>query len=405
MGLITVSDALASLAAMVIAPTPAENIGLMQATGRILVEPLAALRTQPATAVSAMDGYAVRADDLAAEARLTVIGEAAAGHAFGGHINAGEAVRIFTGAPLPDGADTILIQENAENVGSTVITATQGETKGRFVRAAGLDFHTGEVLLEAGMRLDARRIGLAAAMGHPMLRVHRQPRVGILATGDELVLPGQNAGPASVVASNSFALASLVQAAGGVSIDLGIARDNIGDLTARISSARAQGCDMLVTLGGASVGDHDLVQAALTASGMELNFWKIAMRPGKPLMAGQLGRMLVLGLPGNPVSSIVCGMVFVQPVIRLMQGARDAFADHTQPATLGAPMAANDMRQDYVRASLAHDSGGRLVATAISRQDSSMLKVLTTAQALIIRPPHAPAALAGEACQIIKLEP
>jgi molybdopterin molybdotransferase len=403
MTLVSVHDALSSLASLIAAPTTAETVGLMDASGRILAMPLAALRTQPPVAVSAMDGYAARAIDMIPGAQLRVIGEAAAGHAFTGKVGLGEAVRIFTGAPLPEGADTILIQENADHVGQPVIIARQSETAGRFVRATGLDFREGEVLLEAGMRLDARRIGLAAAMGHGMLRVHRQPRVGILATGDELVLPGEVTGQASVVASNSFALASLVRESGGVPVDLGIARDNMGDLKARIGAARAQGCDMLVTLGGASVGDHDLVQAALTDSGMNLQFWKIAMRPGKPLMAGQLGRMLVLGLPGNPVSSIICGLVFVQPMLKLMQGARDALNDRTQHANLGASMPANDMREDYVRAALTRDDGGHLIATPAARQDSSMLKVLAQAHALIIRPAHAPNAKIGEACRVLIL--
>lgn len=402
MSLTPVADALAALLASIPGPTETEIRPLAQAAHRVLAQPLKALRTQPPFPASAMDGYAVRAADAVAGAELAVIGESAAGRRFNGALGAGEAVRIFTGAPVPDGADAILMQENAGGVGTSRITVTEAPRAGQFVRAAGLDFAEGIEILPAGRRLDSAALGLAAAAGHASVPVRRRPRVAILATGDELVLPGQPTGPDQIVASNSFAIAALVSAAGGEPLDLGIASDDHADLAERIGRARTENADVLVTLGGASVGEHDLVQAALTAQGMDLGFWKIAMRPGKPMMTGRLGPMIALGLPGNPVSSIVCGHLFLLPLVEALLGLPDASRDRSVAAMLGRDLPANDMRQDYLRATLERRDGV-LVATPFERQDSSMLATLARAEALVIRAPHAEPAKQGEACRILLL--
>ncbi|RXT57548.1 molybdopterin molybdenumtransferase MoeA [Bosea sp. Tri-44] len=402
MSLTPVPVALRALLNSVPGPTPVETLPLANCAGRVLAEDVAALRTQPPFANSAMDGYAVRAEDLARGAELRVVGESAAGRGFSGKISLGETVRIFTGAPLPEGADTILIQEHAEGVGGPVIRVTKPTDQGQFVRLAGLDFRTGEILLKAGRRLDSAALGLAAAAGHPALAVRRKPLVAILATGDELVLPGEPVGPDQIVASNSFALAALVEQAGGIALDLGIARDNHPDLAAKIEAARTAGADVLITLGGASVGEHDLVQAALKAQGMELGFWKIAMRPGKPMMMGRLGPMVALGLPGNPVSSIVCGHLFAMPLVEALLGIDDPERDRSEPAILAIDLPANDERQDYLRATIETVDGERRVRP-FAKQDSSMLANLSRAEALVIRPVFAEAAKAGDPCRIIPL--
>lgn len=383
-------------------PTGTETLPLSQCGWRVLGADVKALRTQPPFANSAMDGYAVRGDDMAEGVSLAVIGESAAGRAFEGRVGPGQAVRIFTGAPMPAGADTILIQEDADGVDSPTIRVRVPPAKGKFLRAAGLDFHEGDVLLAAGRVLDSAALGLAAAMGHPALPVRRKPRVAILATGDELVAPGEPVGRDQIVASNSFSLAALVEKAGGAPLDLGIARDDHADLAAKIGQAQAADADVLITLGGASVGAHDLVQEALTRAGMELGFWKIAMRPGKPMMTGRLGRMVVVGLPGNPVSSIVCGHLFVLPLIEALLGMADADLDRSIPAILGRDMPANDEREDYLRSELALSPEG-WVATPFGRQDSSMLGTLARAQALTIRPAFADAAKTGDPCRILPL--
>lgn len=402
MALTPVKVALKALLDSVLGLTSPETLPLSQCAGRVLAREIAALRTQPPFANSAMDGYAVRADDLVPAKELRVIGESAAGRGFAGTLNAGEAVRIFTGAPLPEGADTILIQENADGVGGPVITIREAAARGRFVRSAGLDFGQGDVLLPAGRALDGAALGLAAAGGHPALSVRRRPLVAILATGDELVLPGETVGPDQIVASNSFSLAAMVEAAGGTALDLGIARDDHQDLAAKIGCARAAAADVLITLGGASVGAHDLVQDALKAQGIELGFWKIAMRPGKPMMMGRLGRMVALGLPGNPVSSIVCGHLFVVPLIEALLGLPEPDRDRSEPAIAGIDMPANDEREDYLRSDLKPSAAG-WVATPFSRQDSSMLATLARARALTIRPAWAEPAKQGDPCRIIRL--
>ena len=401
--LLPVADALARILATAERPLEAENVALADALGRRLAVDLAAKRTQPPCDVSSMDGYAVRAADIAnVPARLRVVGACAAGHGFAGSVARGDAVRIFTGAPVPQGADTILIQEDAK-AEDGFVTALASEPLGRYVRRAGLDFAAGEVLLKAGRRMGPSELALAAAMNHPTLSLVRRPRVAILATGDELVPPGANPGPDQIVASNNFAVGAHARQAGAEVIDLGIAGDNFPALEAAIRRARDLKADVMVTLGGASVGDHDLVQTALTREGMELGFWRIAMRPGKPFMHGRIGDMRILGLPGNPVAAIVCAALFLAPLVRALSGDTDARADATQPAILGADLPENDQRQDYLRATLAGVENGMPVATAFTRQDSSMLGILASAHALIVRAPHAPAAKAGDACRILRL--
>lgn len=402
MSLTPVPVALKALLDSVPGPTQAETLPLAQCAGRVLADDVAALRTQPPFANSAMDGYAARAADLEPGKELEVIGESAAGRGFAGPVGPGETVRIFTGAPIPDGADAILIQEHAEGVGGPAIRVIKPAGKGQFVRPAGLDFETGEILLKAGRRLDSAALGLAAAAGHPTLSVRRKPLVAILATGDELVLPGEPVGPDQIVASNSFALAALIEQAGGTALDLGIARDSHPDLAAKIEAARAAGADVLVTLGGASVGEHDLVQAALKAQGMALGFWKIAMRPGKPMMMGRLGAMVALGLPGNPVSSIVCGHLFAMPLVEALLGIADPERDRSEPAILASDLQANDERQDYLRATFEMVDGERRVRP-FAKQDSSMLANLSRAEALVIRRAFAEPAKAGDPCRVIRL--
>jgi len=403
-GLIPVAEALARVLASVRRPVEAETVPLVQAAGRVLAAPIVSNRTQPPFAASAMDGYAVRAADAGTVgAALRLSGTSAAGHGFTGMVGAGEAVRIFTGAPVPEGADAILIQEDADAEGET-IRVREAVEPGRFIRREGLDFASGQTLLNAGLSLDARRLALAAASGHPAVEVRRRPRVALLATGDELVEPGATPAWDQIVASNSLALAALAEEAGAEAIDLGIAADDHAALEAAFRRARNAQADLLVTLGGASVGDHDLVQAALAREGLELGFWRVALRPGKPLMHGRLGDMLVIGLPGNPVSSIVCGLLFVVPAIRSMLGDPQARADRSEPAILGRDLPANDGRADYMRASLAVEGGRLPVVTPENRQDSSMLAVLGRSEALLVREPHASAATAGDPCRIIRLD-
>jgi molybdopterin molybdotransferase len=382
-----------------LAPTTAETIALAEAWNRVLARPVTARLTQPPADVSAMDGYAVRAADAVEGARLAMIGAAPAGHPFAGAVGADQAVRIFTGGFVPPGADAILLQEDAAEAAGTV-TVNETVKQGRWIRRQGLDFATGEELLSAGRRLTARDVGLAAAANHPWVTVHRRPRVGILATGDEIALPGEPIPAGGIVSSNAHALAALVRASGGEPLVLPIAPDDRDAIAEAAAAARA--CDMLVTTGGASVGEHDLVQKALGPEGFALDFWKIAMRPGKPLIWGRLGRTPVLGLPGNPVSALVCAVQFLVPAIAVMSGLPGG-----RPPTLlvraGADLPANDQRFDHLRASLGTDRDGRPVATPFPVQDSSMLKTLARAEALILRPPHAPPLAEGAEVEAIPL--
>jgi molybdopterin molybdotransferase len=399
--MITVEEALKRVLASAETPLEEEKVALEAAYGRVLARDLEALRTQPPFPNSAMDGYALRAADTASPpATLTVIGESAAGRAFQGAVGPSEAVRIFTGAPMPDGADAIAIQEDVSREGDRIRLSAAVPAGGN-LRAAGMDFHTGEALIAAGRRLTPRDVALAAAANHTALPVRRRARVAILATGDELVAPGGTLGPAQIIASNNFAVAGVVEACGGVAIDLGIAVDELGALNTSMNRARDAQADVLVTLGGASVGDYDLVQQALVSAGMELGFWRIAMRPGKPLMHGRLGAMRILGLPGNPTSSMVCSILFLRPLLRALHGEPDAGADLSQPARLAVDLRANGVRQDYMRASLDRGAEGILVATPAADQDSSLVKTMARADGLIVRPPHAEPARTGDLCRVI----
>ncbi|WP_419758143.1 gephyrin-like molybdotransferase Glp [Acidisoma sp.] len=384
-----------------LAPTAPEIVPLMEGVGRVTAAPVIARHSNPPADVSAMDGYAVRAEDAAAGARLRLIGAAPAGHPFDGRIEPGETVRLFTGSVVPGGADAILIQENA-TLSDGVVTLNEATPPGRHIRRMGQDFRAGETLIPAGKRLNPRSIGLAAAGGHAWLAVHRRPRIVILSTGDEIVLPGEPLPPGGVVSSNGPALAALVRVAGGEPVMLPSARDDIGAIAAATDAAR--GAEMLLTTGGASVGDHDLVQAALAGRGMVLDFWRIAMRPGKPLMHGKLGEVPMLGLPGNPVSAIVCAILFLLPAIAKLSGL-PGDPPLAEAVRLGAPLAANDMREDYIRASLLTQVDGQWIAEPYAKQDSGMISRMAEADALIIRPPFAPACDVGEMVPAIRLAP
>ena len=383
-------------------PLAEEIVPLDAAFHRTLARDVAARRTQPPQAMSAMDGYAVRAADAAdLKVRLKVIGEVAAGLPFGRTVGAGEAARIFTGGVIPDGADAVIIQEDTKVEGDA-LTITEAAVKGRHIRQAGVDFREGDVLLRSGARLSDRDLSLAAAMNYPELPVHRRPRVAVLATGDELVMPGTTPGPGQIVYSNGYALHALARQEGADTIDLGIAADTVAATTSGIRRAREAGVDVLVTTGGASVGDHDLVKRSLEAEGVKMAFWRIAMRPGKPMMHGRLGPMRVIGLPGNPVSSYACAFLFLVPLIRALSGRSDVH--HTkETALLSHDVAANDQREDYLRARLERRADGEWIATPVSRQDSSLLGNLAVARALVIRPPFAAAAKAGTRVDILRL--
>jgi molybdopterin molybdotransferase len=383
-------------------PLPAEEVELADAAGRVLAYPLKARRTQPPADVSAMDGYAVRAADVAhAPVRLKVIGEVAAGRPFAQALRAGEAARIFTGGVLPQGADAIVIQEHTKRDGDSV-EVEKASLKGRHIRVQGLDFKAGDELLPAGHRLTARDLALAAGMNHPLLPVHRTPKVALFATGDELVPAGSEPAPGQIVSSNNYAIGALARGEGAVVEDFGIVADRLDDTVAAVRRARESGADILVTSGGASVGDYDLVQKAFTAEGMTLAFWRLALRPGRPLMNGRLGDMHVLGVPGNPVSAFVCGFLFLVPLIRRLAGRSD-LTHEIESAKLGVDLPENDERADYLRATLARGNEG-LVATPFGVQDSSMMLPLAEADCLIIREPYDPAAKIGSACRIVKFE-
>jgi molybdopterin molybdotransferase len=382
-------------------PLPAMAVALDAAIGRVLADDLSALRTQPPAAVSAMDGYAVRASDVEkAPVTLRLIGEVAAGHPFDGEVKAGEAARIFTGGVMPQGADTVVIQENTVRDGDTV-TVQKPAAKGRNVRPRGIDFNQGEPLLRKGRRLTDRDLMLAAAMNYPTLNVHRRPKVAVLGTGDELVAPGSVPAAGEIVYSNGFALKALAREEGAEVGDLGIAPDRIEAIAASVRSARDWGADVLLTSGGASVGEHDLVQRALASEGLDLSFWRVALRPGRPMMHGRLGDMQVLGVPGNPVSSYVCAFLFLVPLIRHLAGRHD-IDRLPQPALLGLDLPENDERADYMRATLKASPEGP-VATPLPNQDSSLMAPLAKADCLLIREPNAPAARLGSPCVILKL--
>jgi molybdopterin molybdotransferase len=380
--------------------TDIEELPLNQCLGRILAQDIPSRRTQPPQAVSAMYGYALRVEYAVEGNSVIRVGEAPAGGSYDGVVNAGETVRIFTGGPVPAGADAIVLQEDVEIADDGAIIIGETAKKDQHIRPAGVDFKEGDVLLEAGRQISAADVGLLASMDWPLVPARRRPKVAILATGDELVLPGEPLGPNQIVSSNSFALASLVEQAGGEALDLGIAKDVLDDIKAK--TALAADCDILVTVGGASVGERDLVQHALGEMGLTLDFWKIAMRPGKPLIFGELGEQLMIGLPGNPVSAMVCATLYLAPLIRSMLGMNTPSLPISQ-ARLGAPLKANKARQDYMRATLEPQEDGTLNVTPFDLQDSSVLSLFAHADALIIRPPHAEEAAAGDMVPIIRL--
>ena len=400
MALLSVEEALARILADA-APLGAERVAIEAAHDRILAEPVAARLTQPPFDASAMDGYAVRAADIAKlPAKLTVIGESAAGHPFNGRVGAGEAARIFTGAPVPEGADGVVIQEHTTREDAHVIV--QGEdVQTDHIRPRGGDFKEGMRLLEAGRRLGPRELSLAASMGHGELAVWRRPKVAILSTGDELVRPGQTPGIGQIVASNHLGVGAMLRNFGAEIIQLGIARDTAESLNEHV--ARAKDADILVTIGGASVGDHDLVAPVLSKQGMELAFWKIAMRPGKPLMSGRLGALRVVGLPGNPVSSLVCARVFVVPLVEQLAG-RPMATEATRLALAAVAMEANGPRQHYMRATLARNGDALPHVSPVRSQDSSLLSPLAIADCLIVRTPNSPAVAPGETVRVLPLD-
>ncbi len=394
--MISVEEARARIVAP-LRPTPPEVVSLPQAWGRVLAAPVLARLTQPPGDVSAMDGYALRAGDAGP---WRVIGSAPAGHPFAGTVGRDEAVRLFTGSLIPAGADGVVLQEDADRDGER-LTLREAPRPGGHIRRAGGDFRAGDVLAAGGTRLGARGVGLVAAANHPWVAVHRRPRIGILATGDEIALPGDPIGAGGIVSSNAHALAALVQSAGGEPVVLPIAADSAEAIAA--VADRLGGIDLLVTTGGASVGEHDLVQAGLGARGFELDFWKIAMRPGKPLLYGRLAGTPVLGLPGNPVSAFVCSVLFLLPALARL-GGRAGESLPLANARLAAAVRGNDHRADHLRAKLAVALDGALLATPFERQDSSMLRLLADADCLVLRAPGAPAAGAGAPVQVIRLD-
>lgn len=381
-------------------PLPAETVPVTQALGRVLAADLSARVTQPPKDVSAMDGYAVRSADVQSlPTELKVVAEIPAGQHHAAPLAAGEAARIFTGAPLPAEADCIVIQEDTEP-GDGTVTIKEAPAPGKWVRKAGLDFAAGDLGLRAGRRLTVRDVALAASMNHPWVPVRRRARIAILATGDEVVMPGDPLAENQIVSSNGIALAAFVEACGGEAVNLGIAADDRESL--ETLARGAEGMDLLVTSGGASVGEHDLIREVLGGQGLELDFWKIAMRPGKPLMFGTLRGTPMIGLPGNPVSTLVCSLIFLKPLLDRLHGeTAESLPIERLPA--GEALAENDRRQDYLRARIERDGSGRETAVPFAKQDSSMLSRLTGADCLILRPPHAPPLAAGEDVEIIRL--
>ena len=389
--MIPVEEALAALFALV-EPLDAEEVPLACAAGRVLAREVAAGRDQPPFAAAAMDGYAV-AGSPAPGALLQVIGEVAAGHGFAGRVGPGEAVRIFTGAPVPEGATRVIIQEDVRRAGDTIILG-ENIGAGDNIRPRGSDFHAGDTIA-APRRLRPADLALLAAMNIPRVPVHRRPEVALIATGDELVMPGEAPGPDQIIASNAFGLKALLESQGAMVRILPIARDTRAALETVLGLAG--GNDLIVTIGGASVGDHDLVARLGSELGLERAFHKVAMRPGKPLMAGRMGLAAMVGLPGNPVSAMVCGQVFLVPMLRKMLGLGAARSPR-RTARLAAPLPANGPREHYMRA--------RLTAEGIlpeESQDSALLSILARADALLVRPPHDGAREAGETVEYLPL--
>ncbi|MGA7544649.1 MAG: gephyrin-like molybdotransferase Glp [Methyloceanibacter sp.] len=399
MALLSVADALARVTEG-LEPLQAESIPLADARGHVLADDLAARLTQPPFDASAMDGYAVRAGDVASlPAKLRLIGLSAAGHGFDGAIGSGEAVRIFTGAPVPKGADTIIVQEDAEEADGAVVV--REAAPGKHIRPRGQDFKRGDVLLPAGRRLGSRELMLAAAMNHAEVPVRRRPKVALLSTGDEVVPPGSKLAPGQIVASVAFGLAALIAAEGGEAMSLGIAKDDAESLVTLARSGSA--ADILVTIGGASVGARDLVSSALRGEGLELDFWKIAMRPGKPLLYGRLGAQRVLGLPGNPVSALICAHVFLVPMLRRMLGLAEP-ARPSPEAVLAEALEANGPREHYMRAVSDWTADGERRVRPLPSQDSALMAAFARADCVIVRAADAPALSCGSRVRIIPLD-
>ena len=387
-------------------PGGTERCALADAIGRVLASDVASRLSLPPEAVSAMDGYAARhCDCQTIGTTLTRIGESAAGRPWTGTLGAGQAVRIFTGAVIPDGADCIILQEDvdasAEEDGASVIIR-EVPHEGRFIRPAGLDVTAGDIILAAGTVMSARLIALATSAGHTHVSLWPRPHVGVLSTGDELVIPGETPGRGQIISSNATYLSAFVRACGGVPVNLGIARDRPGAMLEQVRSAPLP-LDLIVTTGGASVGVHDHVVDDLSSSGTELGFWKIAMRPGKPLIHGQIDRIPLLGLPGNPVSSAVCANIFLRPAIARLSGG--SYEPELVTARLGCDLPENDRRQDYLRSTLAVDADGNMAVEPARKQDSSMIGIYAHANALIVRPPFDPPKSAGDAVMVMRLDP
>lgn len=399
MALLPVDDALKALLEHA-QPLGDEWVPLKEASGRILSQDLISKRTHPPFNASAMDGYAVKYSDAATiGARLKQVGESAAGKGFHGTFQQGECVRIFTGAPVPHSADTVLIQENTQIISDNLIEVTTPAEQGRHIRPKGYDFQKDEVLLNQGRKIDFTALTLAASMNYELLPVFKKPKVAILATGDELVNPGQDPGLDQIIASNSHGIMALCDHIGAHVTDLGIAHDHFDQIEAAIDQAIDLNTNLLVTIGGASVGNHDLVQQALKNRGMDLNFWKIAMRPGKPLMFGTIGPMRVLGLPGNPASSLVTSILFLSPLIKALAG--DDSRTKIISAATTKPLKDNDRRQDYLRSFAEQQPDGTYLITPFDKQDSSLMSIFAKANALLIRPPFAPLQKEGDLCDII----
>ncbi|HCV87946.1 MAG TPA: molybdopterin molybdenumtransferase MoeA [Alphaproteobacteria bacterium] len=387
-------------------PGDAERCALAEAMGRVVASDVASRLSLPPEAVSAMDGYAIRvADCQTVGATLTRIGESAAGRPWDGRLGPGQAVRIFTGAVVPDGADGIILQEDVEAGSETdgaVITVNEVPRDGQFIRPAGLDVTAGDIILTAGTVMSARLISLATSAGHTDISVWRRPHIGVLSTGDELVLPGDVPERGQIISSNATYLAAFIRACGAVPVDLGIARDRAGAMLEQVRAASLP-LDMVVTTGGASVGTHDHLVSDLSSAGTELGFWKIAMRPGKPLLHGRIDGIPLLGLPGNPVSSAVCANIFLRPAIAQLSGSKHR--PQMIAAELTEALRENDQRQDYLRSSLRYGEDGRARVTPARKQDSSMISIYANADALIVRPPFDAAKSAGDQVMVMRLDP
>jgi molybdopterin molybdotransferase len=399
MALLSVAEALARVTKG-LAPLETERVALDRGSGRVLAEDLAAGLTQPPFNASAMDGYAVRAEAIAVlPATLRLVGQSAAGAGFRGKVGRGEAVRIFTGAPVPDGADTIVIQEHAVEASDAVIVTDA--TDSTHIRPRGQDFKQGEVLLRAGAKLGPRQLMLAAAMNHTELPVRRKPKVGILATGDEVVPPGSELAPDQIVSSVPLGIAALIDAHGGEAMPLGIAKDELKSIQTLAGAGKA--ADILLTIGGASVGERDLVATALKSEGLKLDFWKIAMRPGKPMLYGRMGEQRVLGVPGNPASALICAHIFLLPMMARLLGLAEN--GHPEPeAVLGEAIEANGLREHYVRAHSEWSADGTRVVRPLPSQDSSLVASLARADCLIVRAPQAPALAKGARVRILPID-